>query len=173
MLIPIENLRPPKMQLRPVLQHSVEYQELVDSIKVDGILQPILVRLLKGDVYEVIEGNWRYHASRDAGLTEMPCHVREMTDAEVEVVQLKAQALRPETPKIEIAKRLHLLMEREEMTLGDLSKLVNKAPSWIRSMLSLTRLVPEAQKMVNRGEISMRKATSQPAMRRFMAKLCL
>lgn len=160
MLIPIENIRQAKIQLRPVLKQTVEYHELLNSIKVDGILQPILVRPVEGDSYEVIEGNWRYHAATDAGLSEMPCLVREATDEEVEVIQVKAQAIRPETPKSELAKRLHLLMERRDMSIGQLSRLTTKAPNWIRKILSLTRLLPEAQKMVDRGEITMRNAVA-------------
>lgn len=159
MLIPLTDIRPPKIQLRPVLKKSVAYYELRDSVKVDGILQPILVRP-KGDHYEVIEGNWRYNVAVDLRLPAMPCLVRDMTDAEVEVIQLKAQAIRPETPKIDIAKRLHLLMERDDLTIGDLTRLINKGPSWIKQMLSLTRLVPQAQKMVNRGEIGLRNGVA-------------
>jgi len=159
MLIPIENIRPPKILLRPVKKQTVEYHELLNSIKVDGILQPILVRT-QGDYYEVVEGNWRYHAAADAGLREMPCLVRDLSDEEVEVIQLKTNSIRPETPKTEVAKRLHLLMERGDLTMGQLSRLVNKGPSWISKMLSINRLIPQAQKMVDRGEITLRNSTA-------------
>ena len=159
MLIPIENIRPPKFELRPVLQNSVEFLEMVDSIKADGIYQPILVRTV-GEHYEVIEGNWRLHAARVAGLKVMPCYVREMTDKEVEVVQLKTQAIRPETPKSQYARRLQLLMKREDMTAPQLGRLINKGPDWVRSTLSINKLIEPAKTMLDRGEIKVRNATA-------------
>jgi len=159
MLIPIESIRPPKFELRPVLKQTVDYHELMDSVKSIGILQPILVRP-KGDLYEVIEGNWRYNVAKDVGLKEIPCLVRDMTDDEVEVVQLQAQANRPATSPSDLAKRLQLLLKREDMTIGQLGRLINKGPTWIKRILCVNRLVPKAIKMVDRGEITVRNAAA-------------
>ena len=98
MNIDIELIKPPRIQLRPVLKGTVDYHELMDSMKKDGVLQPILVRPI-GDHYEVVEGNWRYHAAVDIGLREIPCLVKELTDADIEVIQLKTNSIRPETPR--------------------------------------------------------------------------
>jgi len=155
--IPMADIRPPKIQLRPVRKSSVEYYELLDSVRMDGILQPILVRP-KGEHYEVVEGNWRYHAAKDAGLSDMPCLVKAYTDDQMKVVQLKANAIRPQTQMAEYALRLNELMDSQDLSLGELARLVNKGAPWVRKILSLRRLCLEARKMVDRGEISVTKA---------------
>jgi len=157
--IAVKNIRSPRIQFRPVLKETVEYHELLDSIKADGLLQPILVRPL-GDAYEVVEGNWRFHACSDAGMETIPCLVREFTDSEVEVIQLKTQAIRPETSKADFAKRLRELMQRENYTIAQLGKLINKSTIWVRRMLSLSTLHHTIQKQVDRGEISLANATA-------------
>lgn len=157
MNIQLSKIRPPKELFRPVRKDTVEYHELLNSVKVDGILQPILVRPV-GDLYEVVEGNWRFCAALDASLTEIPCLVRECTDREVEVLQLKAQAIRPETAKSDFAIRLKTLMLRDNLTMAQLGKLVSKSTSWVSRMLSLTNLSPPVRKMVDRGEISLQNA---------------
>jgi len=159
MLIPLDRIRPPKFELRPVLKQTVDYHELMDSVRNIGILQPILVRP-KGELYEVIEGNWRYNVAKDLGMKDMPCLVRDMTDDEVEVVQLQAQANRPETSTSDLAKRIQLLLKREDMTIGQLGRLINKGPSWIKRILCVNRLVPKAVKMVDRGEMTVRNAAT-------------
>jgi len=159
MNIPITHIQPPKMVLRPVLRKSVAYHELMDSIREDGLLQPILVRPVAGS-YEVVEGNWRYNACRDVGLMEIPCHIRDLTDDQVEVIQLKTQAIRPETTKSHYAKRLRLLMEKNNHTISSLGQLINKDSRWIRSMLSLSTLTPDVQKKVDRGQITLKNSAN-------------
>jgi len=155
--IQLANIQPPKIQLRPVLRESVAYHELMDSIRKDGLLQPILVRPL-GAGYEVVEGNWRFHACRDVGLTEIPCLVRELTDEQVEVIQLTVQAIRPETTKSHYAKRLRLLMKRQNHTISSLGRLLNKDSRWIGAMLKLGGLSPAVQKQVDRGHMTLKNA---------------
>ena len=146
----------PKLALRPVRRNSVEYIELVQSIRKDGILQPILVRPTE-EGYEVVEGWHRLEASKEAGLTMIPCIVREMSDKEVLVTQVKCNSIRPVTNKFEYAKRLKHLME-EGYTLAQLSQLIDKSPEWIREQLQLNRLADDLRHYMTDNKISMKAA---------------
>lgn len=156
-LIQLSKLLDPRKPLRPVLKNTTEYLELVDSIRKDGVLQPILVRP-RGDKYEIVEGNYRFHASKEAGLTEIPALVRELTDEQVQLFQLKANAIRPKTRRADYAKRLQELINSGH-TIQTLAAEINKSTSWVKSMLRLTKLCREAGRLVNDGLISMANAS--------------
>jgi ParB/RepB/Spo0J family partition protein len=157
--IPLTDLHPPRMPLRPVRKKSVEFAELTESIRTDGILQSLLVRphaTLPG--YEIVEGEHRREAALLAGLEVAPCIVREMTDQEALIIQLKANAVRPEeTRKYEYARRLKKLLD-DGLTLAELSAMIDKSPQWIKQILRLTNLCSEAIVPVNHGDIPLNSA---------------
>lgn len=155
--IPLEQLCPPKVMLRPVRRSSVEFTELINSIKTDGVLQSILVRPCE-DGYEVVEGEHRRQAAKLADLKTIPCIVREMDDQEALIIQLKANAVRPqETQPYEYARRLKKLLD-DGMTLAGLSSKIDKSPDWVRKMLRLINLRDEAIPHVNQGDIPLKSA---------------
>jgi ParB/RepB/Spo0J family partition protein len=158
--IPIERIMRPKASLRPIRRDAPEYIEMLESVRKDGVLQPILVRPCDpstGYDYEIIEGWHRYEASKENGLETIPVIIKEMTDHEVLVVQLKLNSIRPKTQTFEYARRLKLLMEGG-LTIVELSSLIDKGQAWIRDQLQLNRLCEEARPPVERGEIKMRAA---------------
>ena len=152
----IDDIMSPATSLRPLRKKSIEYLELVESVRKDGVLQPILVRP-KGGKYEVVEGWHRLAACKEAGVDRVPCLVREMTDKEVLLFQVKCNAIRPKTASYEYARRLKLLM-KEGLTIQELSKLIDKSPKWIADQLQLNRLAPEVAPAVDNGEMSMASA---------------
>lgn len=154
--IPMRQIDKPRVSLRPVRRNSPEYVELVESIAKDGILQPILVRPVK-DRYEIVEGFHRFEAGKEAGLVEMPCMVKKMTNLEVLVAQIKCNAIRPPTRSFEYARRLKLLMEHG-ISMPQLAALIDKTPKWIQDQLQLNRLCEEARPAFKRGEMSMSSA---------------
>jgi len=158
--ISINRICRPKFALRPIRRNTPEYVEMVESMKKDGVLQPILVRPVhpsSGYDVEIVEGWHRFESAREAGLEEMPCLVRDMDDNEVLIFQLKCQAIRPETRTFEYAKRLKKLME-DGYTLPQLSALIDKSPTWIGRMLQMNRVCQEARPAIERGEIKMEAA---------------
>jgi ParB/RepB/Spo0J family partition protein len=155
----LDEIDAPKIQLRPVRKYSVDYFELVDSIKKDGILQPILIRKKEGR-YVVVEGNWRYSAAKDAGLTEIPCLLREFTDDEVMIIQLKTQAIRPETLMVEYSDRINAIMDSKNTSLAELAVLINKSVAWVRKVMGLRKLISSAREMVDRDEITLCNAVA-------------
>jgi ParB/RepB/Spo0J family partition protein len=157
-VLPIEKIRRPKICLRPLRLSTIEYVELVESIREHDLLQPILVRPghFPGE-FEIVDGWHRYSASREAGLVEIPCLIRSMTDREVMVYQLMCNSMGPETRPFEYARRLKLLME-DGCTLPELSALTKKSTSWIKNILKLVRVCKEARDPIERGEIKMTAA---------------
>ena len=141
--------------MRPVRRTSVEYRELVDSVKDVGILQPLLVRP-RGDKFETVEGTYRLYAAKECRLKTVPCLIRELSDDEVLDTQLQANAIRPTTRKAEFADRLRHIMEDKNLTLPQLAGRLHKSTNWLRSILVLSKLTQDAKEMVNRGEISVR-----------------
>lgn len=168
--LPITALREPKILLRRVNRDSVEYLEMCDSIRERGVLQPILVRPI-GDTYEVVEGNYRFTCAQEARLETVPCLIKEMTDDEVLVVQLQANAISPDTTPEEYALRLKkILASRPGMTQGGLACLIRKSPTWVNNTLGLLKLKREYRKMVNRGEIPLSNAYKLATIPDFMQK---
>jgi ParB/RepB/Spo0J family partition protein len=156
--IHLTQIRGPKFLLRPVRKNSVEYQEMVDSIKDNGLWQPILIRPVGGE-YEVVEGNWRFNCCKQLHMKTIPCIVREMSDAEVLVAQLQCNGIRPETTPVEFAVRLEQLLKNSpDMTIPKLALLIRKSPTWVRRILRLRTLRPSYGKMVARGEIPVESA---------------
>lgn len=157
--IDICRIVPSRTPLRPVRRTDPEFTELMESIRTDGVLQPILVRpdpQGEGD-YEVVEGNHRFIACKLVGPKTIPCMIKDLSDREVLIIQLKAQAVRPkETRLFEYARRLKKLMN-DGLTIHDLCGMIDKGPSWVRQMLSLNKLIPAAQEKLMDGSI---KATS-------------
>jgi len=157
--IDIDLIRSPKYLLRPVRTDSVEYAEMLDSIRDRGLFQPILVRPLANGEYEVIEGNWRYTCCKQLGLATIACTIREVSDDDVLVVQLETNGIRPDTTPVQFAERLaQILHLNPGMTLTQLSRLVHKSPSWIADILRMNKLRPVHKKMVSRGELSVTAA---------------
>jgi ParB/RepB/Spo0J family partition protein len=155
--IPIEMLVETDFPMRAVKTLSVEYRELVDSIKDVGILQPILVRP-RGDKFEVVEGTHRWSAAKECKLATVPCLIQELTDDEVLSIQLQANAVSPATQRADFAERIHFLMEKKSLTLPQLCAMLHKSAPWVRSILLLRKLNHEAREMVNRGEIGVKSA---------------
>ena len=158
--IPASRLHFSRSPLRPVRKDTVEYRELVQSIKKDGLLQPLLVRPVDGGDYEVVEGGHRLEAGKEAGLDSYPCLVKAYTDQEVMIIQLKCQAVRPqETRKFEYSRRLKKLLD-DGMTIPELCNKIDKSPLWVKNILQLLRLCDDAAAPVDRGEITLKKAVA-------------
>lgn len=154
--IPLADIFESRTPLRVVLKNSVEFRELADSVRRDGLLQPLLVRPYKGK-YEVVDGGHRYNAAREARLDPVPCEVRDMSDQEVLVYQLQTQALQIEVKASDYSKRLQKLLD-EGMTLTQLCQKIGKRPYWVRRQLKILKLAPEVIEAIDRGEISMTAA---------------
>lgn len=128
--------------------------ELADSIKKNGLIQPIVVRK-HGIGYEIIAGERRYQASKRAGLERVPVIVKDVDDAEMYRLALIENIQRDDLNPIEEAKGYKTLIAMNGVkSLGDLSELVSKSRSSISNIIRLLKLPEEVQEMVSDGRLT-------------------
>lgn len=133
--------------------NETQLSELSDSIKQNGVLQPILVRK-KGDKYEIVAGERRYQASKLAGLKEIPAIVREIDDAEVFQLALIENLQRSDLTPIEEARGYRQLLDTKGLTQEGLAKILSKSRSAIANTLRLMDLPQEVQDLMEEGQIT-------------------
>lgn len=125
-------------------------QELADSIKQNGVLQPILVRKV-GIKYQIIAGERRYQASKLAGLNEIPAVVRDIDDKEVFQLALIENLQRSDLSPMEEAKGYRQLIDSQGLTQEGLAKILSKSRSAIANTLRLMDLPTVVQEMIEQG----------------------
>jgi ParB family transcriptional regulator, chromosome partitioning protein len=152
-MVPVEKIRPNPEQPRKALG---DLRELTDSIREKGVLEPLLVRFVpRDDCYYIISGERRYHASRAAGLQEVPCIEKIADDAETLELALIENLQRKDLTPFEEADGLQRLAEQFDYTHDDIAKKIGKARSSVTEIMSL-RIIPETLRKlcVERGVIS-------------------
>ena len=129
-------------------------KELADSIRATGILQPVIVRQLATDSYELVAGERRLRAARVAGLDEVPAIVRTLDDREMMEMALIENVQREDLNPIDEAKGYQALIQKVGLTHDQISGRVGKNRATITNALRLLGLPPEVQDMVSRGTLS-------------------
>ena len=132
---------------------ETQLSELSDSIKQNGVLQPILVRK-KGDKYEIVARERRYQASKLAGLKEIPAIIRDIDDAEVFQLALIENLQRSDLTPIEEARGYRQLLDTKGLTQEGLAKILSKSRSAIANTLRLMDLPQEVQDLMEEGQIT-------------------
>lgn len=132
--------------------------ELVDSIREQGIIQPITVRKLGYDRYQVISGERRLRAAKMVGLDEVPCYIRVANDEQMLELALIENTHREDLNSIEIAISYQRLLEECNLTQEALSQKVSKKRSTVANYLRLLKLPAEVQLAIRDGSISMGQA---------------
>lgn len=150
--IPIEDIYPNANQPRTHFDEKA-LQELAESIKVLGIIQPITVRK-DGAKFEIISGERRYRASKMAGLKEIPAYVRLVNDQELLEMALVENIQREDLDAIEVALTYQRLLEEIGLTQEALSQRVGKERSTITNSIRLLKLNPDVQQAIRNGDIS-------------------
>ncbi len=152
-MIPVDQIRPNPDQPRKALG---DLRELSESIREKGVLEPLLVRFApREDCYYIISGERRYHASRAAGLREVPCIEKMADDAETLEIALIENIQRKDLTPFEEADGLHRLATQFEYTHEDVARKIGRARSSVTETLSL-RNIPESlrKKCVEHGIVS-------------------
>src|SRR5262245_367398 len=140
-MIRIDQIRPNPDQPRKALG---DLQELTDSVREKGVLEPLLVRFVSSEgCFYIISGERRYHAARAAGLREVPCIEKTADDAETLEIALIENIQRKDLTPFEEADGLHRLATQFEYTHEDMAKKIGRARSSVTETLSL-RNIPEA-----------------------------
>ena len=151
-VLPLAQIRPNKGQPRKLFKPD-ELAELADSIKQNGVLQPLLVRK-KGDFYEIVAGERRYQAAREAGLEEVPVIIREISDDDVFKLALIENLQRSDLSPLEEASGYRQLIKVKGLTQEELAKILSKSRSTITNTLRLLDLPEEVQELVDEGRLT-------------------
>lgn len=142
-MIPLEQIQPNAEQPRKDIG---DLQELTESVREKGVLEPLLVRFLPDSGrYMIISGERRYHAARAAGLGELPCIEKDVDEAETLELALIENLQRKDLTPFEEADGVHALGARFGMTHEEIARKVGKARSSVTEVLSL-REIPDAIK---------------------------
>ena len=130
-------------------------EELTASVQAHGVLQPVMVRPRGGGRYELIAGERRFRAARQAGLTRIPAVIRQMTDEESLTVALIENIQREDLNAMEAARGYRQLLDQFGLTQVELARQLGKSQSTVAYALSLLRLPPEMQDSISSGQLSM------------------
>jgi ParB family chromosome partitioning protein len=153
--VPIEFLKPNPRNPRRAFSDT-ELGELADSIRQHGVIQPIVVRPVKGaqDRYEIIAGERRWRASQAAGLHEVPIIPVEASDSDALELAIIENVQREDLNAMEEAQGYHALAGEFKRSQEDIAKIVGKSRSHVANMMRLTKLPAEVQAYIAAGQLS-------------------
>ncbi len=134
---------------------EMQLRELAESIKSQGIIQPVTIRKLGYDKYQLISGERRFRASKLAGLKKIPCYIRLANDEQMLEMALIENIHRQDLNALEVAISYQRLIEELNLTQEQLSERVGKNRSTITNFLRLLKLPAEVQIALRDGLISM------------------
>jgi len=135
--------------------HNDSLQELADSIRAQGVVQPIVVRPIGEGRYEIIAGERRWRASQLAGLHEIPAVIRDVPDSAAVAIALIENIQRENLNPIEEARALQRLLKEFDMTHQQAAEAVGRSRAAVSNLLRLQELNEQVQQMLIKGELEM------------------
>lgn len=153
-VLPISQMQAGQYQPRSRMDEGA-LAELAESIRVQGIMQPILVRAVSQGRYEIIAGERRFRAAHLAGLTEVPVLVREVTDENAAVMALIENIQREDLNPLEEAQGVQRLIEEFGMTHEVAAQAIGRSRSATSNLLRLLNLAAPVQTMLLAGDLDM------------------
>lgn len=168
--VPLEKIEINPFQPRAEFNEE-KLHELKDSIEIHGVIQPITLRLLGKDKFQLISGERRLRASKLAGLKEIPAYIREADDQEMLEIALIENIQREDLNAIEISINYQRLLEECKLTQEALGKRIGKNRSTVTNYLRLLKLPPKIQSGIKDRNISMGHARALIAMNDSVAQL--
>ena len=130
-------------------------QELADSIATQGVVQPIVVRPVDGERYEIIAGERRWRAAQQAGLSEIPVVVRDVPDKTAMAMGLIENIQRDDLNPLEEASALHRLLHEFELTHQQIAQAVGKSRTTVTNLLRLLDLNDEVKRFIEERRLEM------------------
>ncbi len=152
--LPVERIQRGAYQPR-IDMHTESLQDLADSIKAQGVVQPIVVRLVSKGQYEIIAGERRWRAAQLAGLTEIPAVVREVDDRAAIAMALIENIQRENLNPLEEANALERLIREFELTHQQAAEAVGRSRAAVSNLLRLLELHDSVKEMVQKGQLEM------------------
>src|SRR5476651_789324 len=153
--VPIEFIKPNPRNPRRAFSDA-ELGELADSIKQHGVIQPIVVRPVKGtpDRYEIIAGERRWRAAQIAGLHDVPIVPVDVSDSDALQLAIIENVQREDLNAMEEAHGYHALASEFKHSQEDIAKIVGKSRSHVANMMRLTKLPEEVQAHIVSGKLT-------------------
>lgn len=152
--LPVEWLQPGKYQPRKDMSQDA-LEELASSIRAQGVIQPIVVRPVGTDRYEIIAGERRWRASQLAGLAEVPCILKDVPDEAAVAIALIENIQREDLNAMEEAVALQRLLSEFELTHQQVADAVGKSRATVTNLLRLNQLADEVKTLLEHGDIEM------------------
>lgn len=152
--IPVNQIQTNPYQPRTEFE-EIALQELADSIKVHGIIQPLTVRKINDGSYQLISGERRFRASQIAGLTAVPAYVRTANDQEMLEMALIENIQRKDLNAIEVAISFQRMIDECNLKQEELGGRVGKNRSTVTNYLRLLKLPPMVQSAIKEEKITM------------------
>ena len=153
-LIALDKLISGKFQPRKNFNQDT-LKELADSIKAQGIIQPILVRMISNNQYEIIAGERRWQAAKIANLKEVPVIIKDISDSTALVMALIENIQREDLNVIEEARGIKRLIDEFNITHEEAAEAVGKSRTTVSNILRLLNLCEHAQKALETKKIEM------------------
>lgn len=151
--IPVTQIDPNPLQSRTIFQ-AEKLDELAQSIKANGVIQPLIVRRHENR-YQLVAGERRWRASKIAGLTEVPVVVQNLTDEQLLEVTLIENIQREDLTPIEVAHAFERLVSELGLSHDEIGRRTGKDRSTITNLLRLLRLPPDIQQLLTEHRLSM------------------
>jgi ParB family transcriptional regulator, chromosome partitioning protein len=151
--VPVEQIHPSPRQPRKRFDHEAT-AGLAESIRAQGIIQPVVLRPRAAGGYELIAGERRWRAAREAGLETLPALVREADDRDSLLLALVENVAREQLSPVEEARAYAALVDEFELSLGEVSAKVGRSKPSVSNRLRLLELPEEVLWMVARGELT-------------------
>ncbi len=153
-VLPVDLIQRGKYQPRRDMEPE-SLQELADSIKAQGVMQPIIVRSISDKKYEIIAGERRWRATQIAGLDDIPVIVKNVDDQAAIAMALIENIQREDLNPIEEAMSLQRLQQEFELTQQEVATAVGKSRSTIANLLRLMTLQEDVRKLLEHGDLEM------------------
>ncbi|HET7402939.1 MAG TPA: ParB/RepB/Spo0J family partition protein [Usitatibacter sp.] len=163
--LPVAALRPGKYQPRTRMDEA-SLAELADSIRSRGVIQPVIVRPVGGEQYEILAGERRWRAARIAGLERLPAVVREVPDEAALGIGLIENIQREDLSPLEEANGLKRLIEEFQLTHEQVATAIGRSRVGVTNLLRLLELATPVQAMLQDGKIDMGHARALLALSR-------
>lgn len=152
--LPIEWLQPGKYQPRKDMTPEA-LEDLAASIKAQGIIQPIVVREVAHEKYEIIAGERRWRAAQMARLAEVPCLIKQVPDEAAVAIALIENIQREDLNAMEEATALQRLLSEFQLTHQEVADAVGKSRATVTNLLRLNNLQQETKTLLERGDIEL------------------
>jgi ParB family chromosome partitioning protein len=151
--IPVDEIHPNPRQPRKRFDHEAT-AGLAESIRAQGIIQPVVLRPRAAGGYELIAGERRWRAAKETSLTTLPALIRDAADRDALLLGLVENVAREELSPIEEARAYALLVDEFELSLGEIAERVGASKPAVSNRIRLLELPDDVLGMVERGELT-------------------